>query len=72
MSRLESVFKQKNHKALIAYVTVGYPSIEATLKVVSLLADCGCDIVELGIPFSTRWLTARRFSAPASKPWKTE
>jgi tryptophan synthase, alpha subunit len=52
MSRLESVFKQKNHKALIAYVTVGYPNIEATLKVVPLLADCGCDIVELGIPFS--------------------
>jgi tryptophan synthase alpha chain len=52
MSRLESVFKQKNHKALIAYVTVGYPNIEATLKVVPLLADCGCAIVELGIPFS--------------------
>ena len=52
MSRLESVFKQKNHKALIAYVTVGYPGIEATLKVVPLLAQCGCDIVELGIPFS--------------------
>ena len=52
MSRLESVFKQKNHKALIAYVTVGYPSIEATLKVVPLLAESGCDIVELGIPFS--------------------
>jgi tryptophan synthase alpha chain len=52
MSRIESVFKQKHHKALIAYVTVGYPSIEATLKVVPLLAECGCDIVELGIPFS--------------------
>ena len=52
MSRLESVFKQKNHKALIAYVTVGYPNIEATLKIVPILADCGCDIVELGIPFS--------------------
>jgi tryptophan synthase alpha chain len=52
MSRLESVFKQKNHKELIAYVTVGYPGIEATLKVVPLLAKCGCDIVELGIPFS--------------------
>jgi tryptophan synthase alpha chain len=52
MSRLESVFKQKKHKALIAYVTVGYPSIEATLKIVPVLADCGCDIVELGIPFS--------------------
>ena len=52
MSRLESVFKQKHHKALIAYVTVGYPSIEVTLKVVPLLAECGCDIIELGIPFS--------------------
>jgi tryptophan synthase alpha chain len=52
MSRLESVFKNNHHKALIAYVTVGYPNIETTLKVVPLLAQCGCDIVELGIPFS--------------------
>jgi tryptophan synthase alpha chain len=37
---------------LVAYVTVGYPSIESTLKIIPLLADCGCDIVELGIPFS--------------------
>jgi tryptophan synthase alpha chain len=37
---------------LIAYVTVGYPSIEATLKVVPRLAKSGADIVELGIPFS--------------------
>ncbi|HIE17749.1 MAG TPA: tryptophan synthase subunit alpha [Dehalococcoidia bacterium] len=52
MSRIASVFKQTDHTALIAYVTVGYPSIEATLQVVPLLASSGCDIVELGIPFS--------------------
>jgi tryptophan synthase alpha chain len=52
MSRIGSVFNQPEHKALIAYITVGYPSIEATLKVVPLLAHSGCDIVELGIPFS--------------------
>ena len=52
MSRISSVFAQQNHTALIPYVTVGYPSIETTLKVVPLLADNGCDIVELGIPFS--------------------
>jgi len=51
MTRISSVF-QSGHTALITYVTVGYPSIEATLKVVPLLADSGCDIVELGIPFS--------------------
>ncbi|MBI2829825.1 MAG: tryptophan synthase subunit alpha [Chloroflexi bacterium] len=52
MSRLADVFNRPGHKALIPYVTVGYPSIEATLKIVPLLAECGCDIVELGIPFS--------------------
>ena len=51
MSRISDIFNQ-DHKALIAYVTVGYPSIEATLEVVPLLAELGCDIVELGIPFS--------------------
>ena len=52
MSRIASVFSHPNHKALVLYVTVGYPSIEATLKVVPLLASSGCDAVELGIPFS--------------------
>jgi tryptophan synthase alpha chain len=51
MSRIASAFKP-GRKALIAYVTVGYPDIEATLKVVPALAKAGCDIVELGIPFS--------------------
>lgn len=52
MMPIAPVFSRPQHKALIAYVTVGYPSIEATLKVVPLLARSGCDILELGIPFS--------------------
>lgn len=52
MSRVASAFSPPGHKALIAYITVGYPTIEATLKVVPLLASNGCDLVELGIPFS--------------------
>jgi tryptophan synthase alpha chain len=51
VSRIASAFKSGS-TALIAYVTVGYPSVEATRKVVPLLAESGCDIVELGIPFS--------------------
>jgi len=37
---------------LIAYITVGYPSLEITYEAASILADNGCDIIELGIPFS--------------------
>jgi tryptophan synthase alpha chain len=52
MSRIASVFGQRDRKALIPYVTVGYPTPQATLEVVPLLAKNGADIVELGIPFS--------------------
>jgi tryptophan synthase alpha chain len=52
LSRIASVFTRANHTALIPYMTVGYPSIETTLQVVPLLASNGCDIIELGIPFS--------------------
>ncbi|MFC1988547.1 tryptophan synthase subunit alpha [Chloroflexota bacterium] len=53
MSRIDTVFTRRaEHTVLIPYVTVGYPSIEATLKAVPLLAAGGCDIIELGIPFS--------------------
>jgi tryptophan synthase alpha chain len=52
MSRIANVFAQPGHKALIPYITIGYPDIEATLKAVPLLVSNGADIIELGIPFS--------------------
>jgi len=51
MSRIASIFRP-NYKALIAYLTVGYPSLEATYEAAFTLANNGCDIIELGIPFS--------------------
>jgi tryptophan synthase alpha chain len=52
MSRISSVFQKPGHKALIPYITVGYPKLEFTLEAVPLLAQSGADIIELGIPFS--------------------
>lgn len=52
MSRIDKVFAEKGHTTLIAYITTGYPNIATTLKAVPVLVENGCDIVELGIPFS--------------------
>jgi tryptophan synthase alpha chain len=51
VSNIKAVFESKR-KVLIAYVTVGYPDIETSLKVVPILIENGCDLIELGIPFS--------------------
>lgn len=37
---------------LIAYITAGDPSLDATYKFVLALAEAGADVIELGVPFS--------------------
>lgn len=55
MNRIEKKFKalKKNRKkALIAFVTAGYPSLSVTEKLILEFEKRGVDIVELGVPFS--------------------
>jgi tryptophan synthase alpha chain len=37
---------------IVAYITAGDPSLDATLKFVPVLAEAGADVIELGVPFS--------------------
>lgn len=41
-----------NGKAFIGFLTAGDPTIEKTVEYVLAMADAGCDLVEIGIPFS--------------------
>ncbi|OGS26011.1 MAG: tryptophan synthase subunit alpha [Elusimicrobia bacterium RIFOXYB2_FULL_48_7] len=55
MNRLEKKLKKlkaTGRKALISYITAGYPNIGSTKKIVSCLESSGTDIIELGLPFS--------------------
>jgi tryptophan synthase alpha chain len=44
--------RETGELAIVAYVTAGDPSLDATLKFVLALAEAGADVVELGVPFS--------------------
>jgi tryptophan synthase alpha chain len=37
---------------IVAYITAGDPSLDASLKFVRALAEAGADVIELGVPFS--------------------
>ena len=55
MSRLETTFqrlRRQGRKALIPYVTAGYPGVDITPALMHVLAEAGADIIELGVPFS--------------------
>jgi tryptophan synthase alpha chain len=37
---------------IVAYITAGDPTLDATLEFVQALTDAGADVIELGVPFS--------------------
>lgn len=55
MSRIQNCFqklKEKNQKALVAFITAGDPDLPTTRRIFSIIEKNGADIIELGVPFS--------------------
>ena len=55
MSRIQSTFEQlkaQGRKALIPYVTAGYPYADITPELMHGMVAAGADVIELGVPFS--------------------
>jgi tryptophan synthase alpha chain len=54
-SRIENCFatlRAAGEMGIVAYITAGDPSIDATLEFVLALEEAGTDVIELGVPFS--------------------
>ena len=43
---------KKGELGIVAYITAGDPSLEASEKIVLAAAEAGADVIELGVPFS--------------------
>ena len=55
MSRIQDTFAQlqtKGRKALIPYVTAGFPFADITPALMHGMVEAGADVIELGVPFS--------------------
>ena len=54
-SRLQSIFdgcRDDNRAALIGYLPTGYPDVPTSVKAMIALVESGCDIIEVGVPYS--------------------
>ena len=55
MSRIDQTFKRlkiEGQAALIPFIVAGDPDLETTEALVRKMAECGADIIEIGVPFS--------------------
>ncbi len=54
-NRIDEVFaalRQRGEVGLIPFLTLGDPSVEATLTLMRKVEEAGADLIELGVPFS--------------------
>jgi tryptophan synthase alpha chain len=52
ISRRFGKLSEAGEMGLVAYITAGDPSLEASEKIVLAAAEAGADVIELGVPFS--------------------
>ncbi|HEY8048553.1 MAG TPA: tryptophan synthase subunit alpha [Ramlibacter sp.] len=55
MSRIATTFtklREHQRKALVPYITAGFPYADITPEVMHGMVEAGCDVIELGVPFS--------------------
>ncbi|BBX25795.1 tryptophan synthase subunit alpha [Mycolicibacterium alvei] len=55
MSRLAELFdgcRAENRAALIGYLPTGFPDVQTSIAAMTALVESGCDLVEVGVPYS--------------------
>ncbi|OIJ25886.1 tryptophan synthase subunit alpha [Nocardioides luteus] len=44
--------KAENRAALVGYLPAGFPSVEGSIEALTTMVEAGCDIIEIGLPYS--------------------
>ena len=55
VNRIDAAFRElrrRKEKALIVYLTVGFPTVRMLPELVEACEQAGADLMELGVPFS--------------------
>jgi tryptophan synthase alpha chain len=55
MGRLDPLFERtraEGRAALVGYLPAGYPTVDGSKELLGAMIDAGCDVVEVGVPFS--------------------
>lgn len=52
MNRINKLFEEKQNNILSIYFTAGHPTLDSVVPIISELEKQGCDLIEIGMPFS--------------------
>ena len=55
MSTVEKAFaaaREEGRSALVGYLPAGFPSVDGSIDALKVMVDAGCDVIEIGLPYS--------------------
>ena len=55
MSTVEKIFasaRVEGRAALVGYLPAGYPTVDGSVEMLSAMVEGGCDLLEVGVPYS--------------------
>jgi tryptophan synthase alpha chain len=73
MGALDPLFartRAEGRAALVGYLPAGYPTIDGSKEVLAAMVDAGCDLVEVGVPFSDPVMDGPTIQAAAGQSLK--
>lgn len=74
MNRIEKHFEQAREnksKSLVLFLTAGFPNLQTTAQIITRIDEAGCDVLELGVPFSDPIADGPTIQASSSEALKT-
>jgi tryptophan synthase alpha chain len=73
MGQLDALFAQtkaEGRGALVGYLPAGYPTVERSAELLRAMIDSGCDLVEVGVPYSDPVMDGPTIQAAADRALK--
>lgn len=59
--------RAEGRAALVGYLPAGYPDVDGSIEALKVLVDSGCDVVEIGLPYSDPVMDGPTIQAAAQR-----
>ena len=59
--------RAENRAALVGYLPAGFPDVDGSIAALKAMVDAGCDVIEIGLPYSDPVMDGPTIQAPAQQ-----
>ncbi|MCW2757157.1 MAG: tryptophan synthase subunit alpha [Nocardioidaceae bacterium] len=67
VSRAFDAARAEDRSALVGYLPAGFPDVPGAIEAITVMVECGCDVIEIGLPYSDPVMDGPQVQAAAQQ-----